>query len=275
FGISAATADGRNWLVVPPTTATAPASVSISADPSNLAPGTYRGKLIITPAAGASSPIEVQVIFSVIDPRAPALKVTAGGLAFSLLQGGAQAIRTLFVSNAGDGSLPFVTTVTTDKGSGWLAITPARGNVGAEASIPLNVTVDPKNLAIGAYTARILIVNPTAIGQTVTVQVSLIVNPVRRILLLSQTGFTFTTLEGGPAAPPEAFAVLNTGQDLMDWNASVEVGAPWLSISPASGVTDAASLSVPFVQVKVNPAGLKKGSYYGRIVVNAAKAVNL
>lgn len=51
-------------------------------------------------------------------------------------------------------------------------------------------------------------------------------------------------------------------------------GSNWLTVSPTGGSTDASSLSVPLVEVGVNPAGLAPGDYYGQVRVTAPAADN-
>jgi uncharacterized protein (TIGR03437 family) len=277
FSASFSTAQGGNWLSVMPNSATAPASVQITADPSQLAPGTYQGTVSILSSLNGAAPVVVQVTFTVGAAQPASLAVNTAGLSYSFLQGDPAATQTLVISNSGDGTFNFQAAASTDTGGNWLSVTPATGTVVAGLDSSVTVTADPSKLTPGTYTGLITISNPASATQTQVVRVSMIVSPIQRTLLLSQYGFTFTALEGGPQVPFQTFGVLNTGQGSMPWTAQAIASAPgasWLSISPASGTTDAASLVVPFVQVTANTTGLTSGTYYGKVVVTAPDAGN-
>ena len=277
FTTSFATSQGGNWLSVTPNRATAPASVQITADPSQLAPGTYQGTVSIGSDFSGAAPALIQVTFTIGAAQPASLAVNTTGLSYSFLQGTAAATQTLFISNTGDGTFNFQAAASTDTGGSWLSVTPAAGLVSAGLDSAVTVTADPAKLSPGTYTGLITISNATTPAQTRAVRVSMIVSPIQRTLLLSQYGLTFTALAGGPQVPSQMFGVLNTGQGSMPWSAqavSFSPGASWLSISPASGTTDAASLVVPFVQVTANTTGLASGTYYGKIVVSAPDAGN-
>lgn len=103
------------------------------------------------------------------------------------------------------------------------------------------------------------------------------VNETEQTILLSQKGLSFTAVAEGFVAPPQSFGVLNAGRGVMRWSVSSQVlsgGPSWVSVSPTSGSSDAASLQVPQVDVSVDPRGLAAGEYYGRIRVTAPGAAN-
>ena len=77
--------------------------------------------------------------------------------------------------------------------------------------------------------------------------------------------------------PAQQFAVINSGQGLLMWSTSAEAisgGPSWLSVSPPAGSSDASNPSAPLAEVRVNPAGLAPGNYYGQIRVTAPDATN-
>jgi uncharacterized protein (TIGR03437 family) len=69
------------WLSVTPANGTAPGAISVTVDPTNLAPALYSGTITITPAGLA--PIVVTVTFSISGPPLPSLAdaLNAGSLA--------------------------------------------------------------------------------------------------------------------------------------------------------------------------------------------------
>ncbi|MDA2927006.1 hypothetical protein MYX78_07195 [Acidobacteria bacterium AH-259-G07] len=60
----------------------------------------------------------------------------------------------------------------------------------------------------------------------------------------------------------------------MDWTLEAETfsGGNWLSVSPLSGETDAASRDVPLVEVGAGAIRLPAGAYSGQIRVSSPTA---
>src|SRR5205807_1603760 len=90
-------------------------------------------------------------------------------------------------------------------------------------------------------------------------------------ILLSQAGLSFTAVEQGGLVPPQTFSILNLGTGPLRpaVSASTLSGGQWLF--PA--LTASAS-GVPSVVVKVDPAGLTPGVYYGLVSVDSPGAAN-
>lgn len=259
------------WLQATPSGGTMPVTLQVSADPARLPPGMAQGTVTIT-APAANPPMQtVTVTFNVDAARSPLLGIDGEGLSFSFRRGAGSSTSQITVLNRGDGTLDFTAAARTSAGSAWLSVTPANGTVTATSTAPLNVTVNPAGLAPGTYTGSISVSGSSGSG-AINVPVTITISGALQTILLSQTGLTFTTVAGSGTAPPQGFGVLNTGQGSMNWTASASTisgGSNWLSISPASGATDAASLTVPLVNVAVNPAGLAPGDYYGQVQITA------
>jgi len=64
FTASAATAIGGPWLSISPADATTPTTLTAGIDSGGLAPGTYTGSIVITPASGAPQTISVTLVVS-------------------------------------------------------------------------------------------------------------------------------------------------------------------------------------------------------------------
>jgi uncharacterized protein (TIGR03437 family) len=135
------------------------------------------------------------------------------------------------------------------------------------------VAADPRGLAPGAYTGRVLVRGSD--GGEAAIPVTMTVSATDRIILLSQTGMSFTVVEDGGLVPPQSFGVLNLGRGAMDWSLKVTTleGGNWLLASPASGRSDP-NLATPFVEVRINQAGLSPKTYYGLLEVAAEGAAN-
>jgi len=276
YAVTTATSSGGGWLIATPTGGSMPGVLQVTADPGQLAPGTYLGAVTITSAIANPAVRIVSVSFTV-DPADPAqLSVTPENLSFSFTQGDGAGTQTLSVANRGGGSIAFTATVTTAAGGAWLGVTPGSGTATSTTAVVLTARVDPTRLNPGTYSGAIAIAGPTP-NLSRTVAVTATVNPAPQTMVLSQRGLTFTAVEGGTSTLPQSFGVLNTGRGIMSWSAvanTLSGGAGWLTVAPSSGSSDAASPRVPQVQVTANPRGFTPGEYYGRIEVTSATAVN-
>ncbi len=103
--------------------------------------------------------------------------------------------------------------------------------------------------------------------QTVIVNVTFTIDLTPPQLSVSPGFLRFVAITGATTAPQQALLVTNlgTGGPINFTSTVVGSGSLWLSVTPGTGVT-ALSTSVP-LQVTVNPAGLKIGSYLGKIRV--------
>lgn len=68
FTVATTTTNGSQWLQVTPTTGTTPATLTASINSGGLAPGTYKGSIIVTPAAGGVQTIAVTLVVSAQPP---------------------------------------------------------------------------------------------------------------------------------------------------------------------------------------------------------------
>jgi uncharacterized protein (TIGR03437 family) len=132
------------WLQVSPMSGTTPATVTVTANPTGLAPGTYGGNITVN-ATGSSGSATVAVTLIVSGP--PAITVTPSALSFTSPAGGpAPAPQTLTLTGT-NAPLGF----TAMAGTYWLSVTPTSGTTPAT----LAVSVNPKGLAAGTYTGSI------------------------------------------------------------------------------------------------------------------------
>jgi uncharacterized protein (TIGR03437 family) len=217
--------------------------------------------------------IPVELTVTPAQPRQ--LSVDKPSLSFPIPLGAGAGSQTFTVTNTGSGTLTFNASASVSSGAGWLSVSPAAGAVTPKSPALLTVTANPAGISPGAYSGKVTVSDGS--GESQTVLVKLLVSALDRAVLLSQTGLTFTAVAGGGAPPPQSFAVLNTGRGLVNWRASSSTlgrGRGWLSASAALGASDAASGSVPSVEVRVNAAGLDPGGYYGQVRIDAPGAAN-
>ncbi|MEO7653072.1 MAG: hypothetical protein ABIZ80_21640, partial [Bryobacteraceae bacterium] len=268
---SAAADPGSEWLVINPGEGGTPRLIEVSADPARLQPGRYQGTIRVRLPGALPSERVIAVTFNVDASLAPQLAVAQRSLSFPFARGGGARTLTITVSNAGGGEISTRASVRTTAGGRWLSVSPASFSLSPSRPAELTVSADPAALAPGAYSGSVVIEGS---GQTRTIPVTMLLSAKDRLLLLSQSGLSFTAAAGGGVVPPQSFAVLSNGGLPVNFTAArarVQGGADWLSVSPGRG-TAAADPSA--VEVRVNAAGLAPGTYSGQVQVDAPQAAN-
>jgi uncharacterized protein (TIGR03437 family) len=266
-----------SWLAVMPRSGNTPALISVSGNPLSLAQGTYAGAITLGFPTAALPSLSVTVQVSVGAAVPASLAVDHTHLSFTYSTTSAARVQTITVSNTGSGSLPFSVTATENSGRSvnWLSVTPKSATATPSTPAVLSVQTNPSNLPAGTYSGTVAIAS-TAGTATVSLTMTISANPL--IMLLSQTGLTFTAVQNGGPVPPQTFSVLSLGSGTLNWTARTSVLGGvnnWLSVTPNSGVSAPGSSNTsPAVSVSVNPAGLAPGIYYGLVTVTAAGAAN-
>ena len=262
---------GSSWLSVSPSSGQMPATVSVSADATNLSQATHQASIEISAPAAMPSLATIAVTFTVTESQPPSLSVGPSDLSFQVLAGAAAPpAQSLRIENTGGGTLSWTATAETASGN-WLAVSATLGNVSAGAPATVQINVNPAGLAAGSFSGSIT-VSSADTNQSFTVSVSLLVTAPEGVLLLSQTSLLFRAVQAGGAEPPQTFGVLNIGSGSLAWTAETTVG--WLRVSPAAGSSDAGSAGIPRVTVSVDPSGLGAGFHVGFVEVRSAEANN-
>ena len=261
------------WLTVTPTAGQMPASLSITADPSQLQPGSYDATIVITSPFTAPMTLSLPVHFAVSAAQPAKLAPGVSQLVFSSPQQGAAQSRAVQIANSGGGTLNFGVAVSTSNGGSWLQVSSTRGTATPAQAYSLTVSADPTGLAPGAYVGSIALTDMATSSDTATIAVSLLITATQQTMVLSQTGLTFTGVQSGGAVPAQSFEVVNTGQGTLNWTATVTSGSSWLAVFPSSGSSVGGS-TPQSVSVQVNAAGLTAGINYGQITVNSPNAAN-
>lgn len=261
------------WLSVAPLAGTTPGVLTVSANPGGLDAGSFSGRILITPA-GATAPAPIAVSVELVVSAVPAqLSVAPASLRYAARVDSAGLIdQVIAVSNAGSGLLSF--SVSAPSPIPWLdSITPAGGQISANAPVFVRVRINTSGLALGGYKGTIRFSAPNS---TIDVPISVFVSGAGAILDVDQTGFQFAIVQGQPVGPTDMFAVLNDGDpaSTVHFTASVANAAQWLSVSPAAGTATAAQPGMVSVSVNSNTQTLTPGSYYGLVQVTDPNAHN-
>jgi uncharacterized protein (TIGR03437 family) len=199
-----AATSGGGWLTVSPTTASAPASLSVSVNPTGLDPGTYYGTITVTPSAANNSPQTVSVTLTV--SAAATLTISPATLSFVFQIGGvAPAAQSLSLGSSGT-ALPFSASATTTSGGSWLSVAQNTGTTPAN----LGVSVKPAGLGTGLYSGNITINSPGAPGNSHSILVTLDISAPSLPLPTITAVVNAASFQRGPISPGEIITIGGT-----------------------------------------------------------------
>ncbi|MCC6391315.1 MAG: hypothetical protein IT167_11995 [Bryobacterales bacterium] len=161
------------WLIVTPTTGKTGTSISLRVNPTSLNAGTYSTTLQVD-ATGSAGPVTASITLIVKNPP-PTMTAAPASLAFGWQTDSSSppAAQTISVSTTGE-PLSFTAAVAS---ATWLSITPTVGVVLSGSPLTLAVSVDTTGLVPATYTSRITLTSLTASNKTVTIPVTLTVDP--------------------------------------------------------------------------------------------------
>jgi uncharacterized protein (TIGR03437 family) len=277
FMVSSSTTSGGNWLSVTPTSGiicqpnvTCPAFpvLTVTANPTGLGPGIYRGTVTITPLPTQFQPAGPPVSFPV------ALTVTAAPLVNHIVTGtyfqtGPPATLSNTLTLPPE-SLPgpFAVDVVTDSGGNWLSATPLSGTTPAQ----LQLSAAPGNLGPGVYAGTVM-VNGSG-GNTFVVEA--VLNISGKVQLAPVGSPVFAQSPGEPPSSPQTVPVylrcLCTASELpnqVTWTTSVSThsGGNWLRATSSFITTSPGS-----VTISVDPTGLAPAVYTGVVTLTSDQA---
>lgn len=266
FNVTSTTNSAANWLLVSTSTGTTPANLTISANPSGLAPGTYTGTVTLTattPANVANSPQGITVTL-VVTPTAT-LAVSQPTLSFTQSTSGpAPNSQTVSVTSVGN-AITFATNATVTAGGNWLSVTP----INATTPAILTVTANGANLGPGTYTGQITLTSPGAAApQVISVTLTVANAPTIAISPASLAAVNFQVGGANPTAQTLAISATGGAASTFTATANTTSGGTWLSVTPTTATTPAN------VTVNVNPSGLAAGTYTGSVSIAIAGATN-
>jgi hypothetical protein len=247
------------WLTVAPTSGSLTAGnsddITVSIDIAGLTAGTYTDTVFVS-GNTANSPQKVAVNLNLAE-AAPVIAVDPASFTFDVIVGNNPDDQTMEITNAGGGSLDF----TLSKLRDWLTLDPVSGTAPATITLSVNTA----GLAVGVYYDTITVAATGASNTPVTVPVTLNVTEVAPVIVLDQTQFTFTLIEGDHQATDDLGITNGGGGDLF-WAASnIE---PWLTLDPTSGTAPST------VTLTASSNGLTVGTYYDTITVVSIDAAN-
>jgi hypothetical protein len=247
------------WLT---TTAsgTTPGNLSIGANPSGLAAGTYTGSVSVASTGASNSPQSIPVTLNVTAAAGkPTLGVSPTSLTFNYQIGGSTpAAQSVTTSSSTSTAISYTATTA----SAWLTTTASGTTPGS-----LSIGVSPASLAAGTYTGTVSIASTGASNTPVSLPITLNVTAAaaKPTLILSPTSVTFNFQIGGSTPAAQKVATTSSTSTAIPYSASTSTA--WL-MATGSGSTPGS------VNLSVNPSGLAAGTYTGSVSVTGTGASN-
>jgi uncharacterized protein (TIGR03437 family) len=200
IGVNSTVLSGTGWL-----TATASGStVTVTANGSQLAQGTYSGVVtVIVPGAGAS-PLYVPVTLDVTGATS-AIALSATSVSFNVLAGSMsipvpQSIQV--TSTTAGTSAPFTTSFVAGTGGNFVTVTPSSGNTPATITLSVNAAVS-STLTAGTYSGDLQVSSGT--GAVQTAKVTLLVSPSGTPVILTVN--SAASLQASAISPGEIITI--------------------------------------------------------------------
>jgi hypothetical protein len=212
LGTSISYADGQptGWLSANLSSTEAPATVTLQANTTSLAAGSYNATVTVTAGGAQNSPQLITATLT-IGAAQPAIGVSPVSLTFSTQQNATSvAPQAVQVTNTGGGTLTGLTTSVTFPGgqaSGWLSVQLS----GTSAPATLAIGAHPAGLAPGTYTATAAIASATAANSPRLVEVTLNVAVAPPLIVATPPSATFSSTAVAVNPAPIQLAITNGG----------------------------------------------------------------
>jgi hypothetical protein len=192
------------------------------------------------------------VIYNANDgpPTSPIIEVRPMSLSFKTAAGVNPASQTVNIDNVGIDTLNWEARADAP----WLTVSPASG----VAPSLLNATVNAAGLPIGTYHATITVSSTNASNSPVRLLVTLTVVPVFRV---NPSSLDIAAQSGASNPPGRIISISPNDDRFREWTASDD--APWLTVSPASGVSPSQ------LSASIDIRGLSLGAHQGTITIRS------
>jgi hypothetical protein len=266
FSVSA----DQAWISLSAASGTTGGAISVGANISGLAAGSYSGHVIVSAAGVTNSPmsITVSLVVAAAAATSPYVMVASpSSMAFAGAAGSTPACQALTIDDTTPGG-PLPVALSSD--SSWLSVSPAGGNT----RLGVSVCVKTTGLAAGTFTGHILVAatGPNTVGKTVnnspmSIPVSFVVaGAAPSALTATPSALAFSAVAGGTAPALQSMTIAENPAGAVAFTASADQA--WMTLSAKSGTTSSA------IQVGANVAGLAAGNYTGHVIITAAGVSN-
>ena len=263
FTVSVATATGGGWLSAAQTGTAVPASLVVSANPGNLAPGTYTGTITLTSDQSAPAVINVTLVVS----GQPILVVIPNPISLLYQTGVNAAAPTSTVQVITTGApLAYTGTVTYASCGNFFTVNGLAGTTPNALTVTANLAIIGTQQSCSGN----ILLTATTTGGIINIPVTFQAST-QPLISVSPTYTTFNYSVGGALPPAQTFTVSNSGSTPLSYG--LTTSAPWLALpaTPPSGFTTSS------FTVSLNSAALalmNPGTYQSSIIVTALGAGN-
>ncbi|MEO7142983.1 MAG: hypothetical protein ABI165_05710, partial [Bryobacteraceae bacterium] len=276
FNVSATSMN--NWLQFTPTTTgttgTSSATVTVSVNPSVVAPSAtpYMGTITITPTTPGVGAITVPVTLTVSGNPTLNLQSTDTFQFYYQIGSSAPPVQHITASSTG-APIDFSASFTPDQGVNWLVISPLGSNP-TPGTLALSVASSVAAMSAGTYTGTITISAPGAANPVVTYKTSLLVTTLP-VLTVSGPLAPFVYQTGTTPPANQTVQIGTTSGQSVPYTASISFapGENWLTIGPISGAATPANLTLSLNQAGL--AGLAPGNYLANVSISSPNAGNV
>lgn len=149
-----ASALAGNWLTVTPSSGTSPAQISVLANPTGLAPGTYSGLIQFTGSGAVNGSQAVEVTLTV-STTATVPSISSSALVFVSTAGAIPAAQTVTLFNPTSQPLTPSASIAYASGDGWFTATSSGSTVTSTQPLTETIAVNPSGLTPGVYLGSI------------------------------------------------------------------------------------------------------------------------
>jgi uncharacterized protein (TIGR03437 family) len=195
--IFTATATSSGWLMVTPTSGTAPSSLTVTVNPAGLGTGAHNGTITVSGAGAATGTTVITAILNVGTPTISVTSEAGNPLSFAYELGGPIPPP---VSIQVPGSAPGVSFTASATSLGWLTANPAS----ATAPATLIISVNPSGLGVGDYTGSVVVAGANGAAGSTTIKAALTITaPAPTVTEVVNAG----SYAAGAIAPGEIVAI--------------------------------------------------------------------
>jgi len=246
------TAADQSWIGVTPNSGPGGSAVSVSVDPSGLAPNIYTGTVTFS-SGGKTAAVAVSLSVAL-----PDFQTNLTSLAFSGVNGATLPAQSLSIGLNNGAPINW----NAASGDTWLVLSRTSGT----QSDPLGVSVNAANgpLASGTYNSTITLTGSVG-GRALTRTINVSLTLTKPAFLPSSSSLSFSGVNGA-TLPPQSLGIGVSSGTTTAWNAASS--APWLVLDKTSGTTADA------LGVSVNPATVPLASGVYNSTVTLTGAIN-
>jgi uncharacterized protein (TIGR03437 family) len=254
------------WLAVTPTSGTTNASLSVTANPTGLAAGTYTATITVTTGQGSSQVANVTFTITGLPTLTPSLS----SIPFFYQIGQSQTFDSstfLTISTGSTSSVPINLTTATSNCPGFLGVS-QQGILTTPATIQVYVT------GLSAFTqsqtcnGSITVTSSSTTNPSITIPVTLTVSN-SPLIVVSPLSAMFTYQMGG-TTPANQNLTISSSTAGLPFTASSN--QPWLAVTPSGTTSSTSQITLSLVQSQL--ANLIPNTYTATVSIVAPGASN-